>query len=340
MLGMKASRQGEHMRLETFPGCIALCAALALAPGAALAADVAVLPVRGTNLTAGEADAIGVLFAEAYAREARVDVVAPADAARAVTEAGGVPAALARLGAREYLDISAVQLKSRITVNAVLRGGSGAALHTAEMTAASLDDIQPIAERISRALINRTTPEVTRTLTSVTAREGQRVNRTFTEKIMGLKTSVTWPFARGYTFDPSISLQFDGRLELTRGFLEFGAGAVVPTSGEDSGMGGVFAEFGGSYYLAQESVSPYVGAGFVPRIYFTSSAGGFGAAAYGQAGLMFMRESSSRIYAELRVTQAVTPFENDATYDYVTGTYSRGGQYFPTEVGLQIGIGW
>src|SRR5512133_1820978 len=116
----------------------ALCAALLFA-GAARAADVAVLPVQGTNLSPGETDAIGALLADAFAAEARVEVAKPADVARAITEAGALAAAL--------------QLRSRITLRAILRDSTGAYVHSAEMTAASLDDVQPVAARVARALV-------------------------------------------------------------------------------------------------------------------------------------------------------------------------------------------
>ncbi len=317
----------------------AACAAL-LAAGAARAADVAVLPVQGTNLAPGEAEAIGALMAEAYAIEAGTQVVPPAETARALAETGNVPAALAKLGAREYVETSAIRLATRVRIRATLRDASGAPLHSAEMTAASLDDVQPVSVRLSRALARRSTVDETRTLRDVTRREGQAPNRMFTEKVMGLKSAVAWPRASGTSFDPSISLQFDGRLETHSGFLEFGAGAVLPTNGSDKdGLGGVFAEFGGSLYLAEANASPYVGVGFVPRLYFTSHGGGAQAAAYAQVGVMFMRESSSRIYFELRGTQSVTPIEEDAFTDPYTGaTQTR--SIYPLEIGMQIGVGW
>ncbi len=317
----------------------AACAALLLA-GAARAADVAILPVQGTNLSPGEVDAVGALIAGAYAAEARVDVATPADTARALAETGNLPAALAKLGAREYVETTAVRLGSRVAVRTVLRDAGGAYLHSAEMTAASLDDMQPVSARLSRALVQRTDVERTRTLRTVTRREGQAPNRTFTDKVMGLKTAVVWPRSDEKSFDPSLSLQFDGRLEAHWGFLEFGAGAVLPTDGsENDGLGGVFAEFGGSLYLVEANVSPYLGLGFVPRLYFTSDGGGVNAGAYGQLGFMFMRESSSRLYAELRVIQALTPIEEELDYDYLTGN-SVTRSIYPIEFAMQVGIGW
>lgn len=317
----------------------AVAAAALLAAATASAADVAILPVRGTNLTAGEVDAIGVLFAEAYRREAALDVVPPVEVARAIAEAGGVAQAVAKLGVREVVETTAVQLRTRIAIEAVLRDAEGKVLHATKMTAASLDDVQPVAERIARALVHRTTVEAARTIVSVTAREGQPVNRMFTEKLMGLKTSVTWPLARGRSFGPSVGLQFDGRLELAWGFLEFGAGALLPSNSGKDGLGGLFAEFGGSYYLAQSSTSPYVGAGFVPAAYTTETAVGVTAGVYAQAGLMFMRESSTRLYAEFRATQAIVPLEEER-YDPATFDYVRTGRIYPTQLALQVGIGW
>lgn len=318
----------------------AVCAGLLCVAGAARAADVAVLPVQGTNLSPGEADAIGALVAETFATEAGVQVDPPATTARALAETGNVPAALARLGAREYVETTAIRLTTRIRIRTTLRDASGAPIHSAEMTAASLDDVQPVAVRLSRALVQRTSVEQTRTVRDVTRREGQAPNRTFTEKVMGLKSAVIWPRASGKSFDASVSFQFDGRLETHSGFLEFGAGAVLPTNGSDKdGLGGVFMEFGGSLYLAEASASPYIGAGFVPRIYFTSDGGGAQAAGYAQVGVMFMRESSSRIYVELRGTQSLTPIEEDTIFNYTTGVQETRSIY-PLEIGLQIGVGW
>jgi hypothetical protein len=322
------------------PVTAAACAALLLIAGAARAADVAVLPVQGTNLAPGEADAIGALVADAFATESGAQVAPPAETARVLGETGNVQAAVAKLGAREYVETSAIRLTTRIRIRTVLRDVSGAQIHAAEMTAASLDDAQPVSVRLARALVRRTSVDQTRTVRDVTRREGQAPNRTFTEKVMGLKSAVIWPSASGKSFDPSVSFQFDGRLETRAGFLEFGAGAVIPTNGSDKdGLGGVFMEFGGSLYLAEANASPYIGAGFVPRIYFTSDGGGAQAAAYAQAGVMFMRESSSRIYVELRGTKALTPIEEEFGTDPYGGSLGTKSIY-PLEIGLQIGVGW
>src|SRR5690606_15838981 len=108
---------------------------------------------------------------------------------------------------------------------------------------------------------------------------------------------------------------FDARLEAKSYFLEFGAGVLLPSSSayeseEQLAYGGVVGEIGASYYLMHTDVSPYVGAGVMPRVLSASPAN---LAVYGQAGFMFFRTSSSRLYAELRVAQNVTPME---TWEY------------------------
>ena len=96
------------------------------------------------------------------------------------------------------------------------------------------------------------------------------------------------------------------------------------------------AEIGGSYYLWNDSLSPYVGAGIMPRIAFGFGDGGVQLAPYGQLGLMFMRESSSRLYCDLRVAQLVTPFDK-TRWDWEDG---RERKVYPTELTVAVGIGW
>ena len=167
---------------------------------AAYAAQVAVLPVQGTNLQPGEIEAVGVMLANAYAVEAKVDVAGPVEVAavrQTLDPAANVQALIAALGASEYVEATAVQLKSKLSLRAMLRSADGALVHTAEITAASLDDIEQAAERLARALVNRTTVAETRTITNVTKTEGKAPNRVFSEKVWGLKTGVVFAVAPG-----------------------------------------------------------------------------------------------------------------------------------------------
>lgn len=313
------------------------------------AAQVAVLPVEATNLAPGEADAIGVLLAQAYSSECGEEVIGPAQASEALRLEGSPVAAAAKLGAAEYIVTSAVHLASKLTLRSSLYRADGSPLFSQDMTARSLDDMEQVAKRLAAALYRRVPAVDTRTIHNVTATEGRVPNRTFVEKVMGLKTAFYVPVAKGQRINQAISLQFDGRLEGEHYFLEFGAGAMLPTSGMDDdedAYGGIFAEIGGSYYLMDDSVSPYVGAGVIPRLVFGFSDGGFQLVPYGQLGVMFMRESSSRLYVDFRVAQVVTPFTKETgtpVYDtegYLYDYDNKHKDVYPTELTVAVGIGW
>jgi hypothetical protein len=310
-----------------------------MAAFAASAAEVAVLPVEATNLSEGEAGAIGIVVGNALASEAGQVVALPAETASALTREGGLAPALAALKASWYLKVSAVRLKTRITIHATLLTAEGALVRQAEMTAASLDDVEPVARRLARSLVRGVTVEEARDLHTVTEREGQRPNKVFVGKSLGLKTGMTWPSASAVRFDPDISLQFDARLEGERWFLEFGAGALLPASGaEGNGFGGVFAELGGSVYLLDAGVSPYIGLGVRPALLFALDSGGMNLGFYGQAGVTFMREYRTHFYMEARVTKDAVTFR-DSRGIFSGGTVS-GAHVSVTEVALQAGMGW
>ena len=126
-----------------------------------------------------------------------------------------------------------------------------------------------------------------------------------------------------------------------------GAGVAIPSDSNDDantrGYGGLFAEFGASAYLGPLGSPFYVGGGVIPRLFFGPSDGGVMAAFYVQAGYMFMRTSSTRLYVELRVAQNAMPVRLGRSYDSYTGTTvvrDEPTTIYPTELGVQVGIGW
>jgi hypothetical protein len=326
------------MKRSTLAFVIAL-----LVPAAAQAAQVAMAPIQCTNLTDGECAAVGAVFAGAFATASGAQVTVAPQPPGATAGAGDAPAAYAPPPAAEHLTVTATRLASRIALRAALSRSDGAPIHAVDMLATSLDDLPPAAERMSRALVNRVSVDQTMNLRNITKTEGARVNRTTTEKVVGMKTGLIVPFAKGVDLDTMLSLQFDARFESERYFLEFGAGFMLPSDSDDrKGYGGVFAEFGLSAYLGAEGSPFYVGGGVAPRIFASSGDGGVRAAIYGQTGLMFMRTSSTRLYAELRVSQNAIAMniggnEYSQTPPY---TVSTGKSVYPTEVALQMGIGW
>lgn len=300
-------------------------------------ATVMVLPVEGANLKPEEKDAIWQLVAQAYQAERRDSVASRQETEAAIAETGSYPDAARKVGASEYAFISAVRLEERIVLSGTLYDAQGKVLHSAKMTASGLDDVEVASERLMRALVRRQSARETRDIESVTKTESKAPSRTWVERVSGFKVGVTYPFSPDEDIAPMLSVGYNGRWESTNYFLEFGAGAIIPANADeyDLAYGGVYAEIGGSLYLTKTNVSPYVGAGVMPRL---ASATFVNLVPFAQAGLMFFRESSSRLYMDLRVGQNVLPVGfNEAI---VLDDDSDDKKLYPTEFTFALGVGF
>ena len=317
-----------------------LSLALAFAASSAQAAEIAVFPVRGTNLAPEKTEAMGVVLAQQYAKVSGKDVLDPTQVRAAFDTAESAVRAAQTLGVREYLETTAVALENKVLVSTTRRSASGSEIYRAQMSAASLDDFVEVADRLARALVEKVSTDQTQTLDNITKTEDRPKNRIRATKALGIKTSVGFPLPdRG--FERFLTLGFDGRFDLKVGFLEVGAGVMIPASNASNkvGYGGVYAEFGASYYLLNRSVSPYVGAGVIPRLIISNGGSNINLAPYAQAGVALFRDSSVRLYTDVRVAQNVFPIK--AT-DYSSGsTYVPSTtNHYPTELVWQVGIGW
>jgi hypothetical protein len=316
-------------------------------------ADAAVLmfPAEVTNVEPGEGEAIVAVIADAYATASGQQVtIVKADPA---APQGSYPERAKALGGGEYLVVRAVRLDEKIRIRVTRHKAEGTVIASESMTAISLDDMEPVAERLAVALVQETSTDQARTHRNVTGRETQAKNRMFNEKIIGIKAQLDMPFARDISIAPPVALGVDFKLEADAWFMEFGAGFMIPTPGDEdqASFGGLVSEIGGSFYLTDSEVSLYAGAGALPRILLSADGqGGANIALYGQFGAMFARSSSSRFYTDLRVAQNVTqvplaverssstdlddddPFGISTDYD----TYRA----YPTEIILEFGIGW
>jgi hypothetical protein len=318
------------------------------------AAVVAVMPVRGVNLSEGQCDAIGALFANAFARDSQVAVASPTETKRALLESKTFLAAAMRLGVAEYVELRAIQLGTRVTLAGILYAKDGREIFRAETAAPNLDDMDLATASLAHALIGRQPipampfsqglaqfPEVAPVSPSFAAPEQPKAR----SKVFGMKTGVMFPFASGRSFFPMLSAQFDGRIGTRNTFIEFGAGAAIPTqSRDDSGKIGLFAffgEVGASFYLSDGSIAPYVGGGITPGIWTynrmgTSNNGLLRCAVYGQAGVTFMRDSRTKLYAEFRLSQHILGFADDVLYN----SNYNGKSFYPTLLALHFGVGW
>jgi hypothetical protein len=89
-------------------------------------------------------------------------------------------------------------------------------------------------------------------------------------------------------------------------------------------------------------VSPYIGAGISPRV-FLGMYTGAGVALNGHLGLMFMRESSTRIYLEFQVDQNLIEAKPSSSYDYNSSfeaTRAPLQGVLPTEFSVAAGMGF
>ena len=315
----------------------AVVTAVVLAGVTAHSAEVAVFPVDAVNLRASEAEAIGTVVAQSYGRASGVEVLSPQRSAVALKEGVSPAEAAQALGVREYIEVTAVGLMTsdraakdeRIVIKASRHQTSGAVIYQSEMTAMSMGDVEVVAERLARSLYEKKTVAATLDIHTVSKKEATPENRTFVQKVKGFKTAMALPVANNESYNPIVSLGFDARLETARYFLEFGAGVAIPSdsSNDKTNYGGIYGELGASYYLSEQSFSPYIGAGVLPRLLIASDSSGANMAFYGQFGLMFARESTTRLYTDVRVAQNVVPVQK------------RPNRY-PTEIGVELGIGW
>lgn len=324
------------MRVRVLLGvpCALLWTATALA-------SVMVLPVKATNLDPGAADAIGEVVTSAYQTESKETAIGPRDAQKAVDETGGYSQAAHKLGASEYVFVTAVRLESHIVITATRYDADGHYLYSAKMSATSLDDIEPASERLAKALVNQQSTTNSRTLENVTRTEQSQPTRVASQKVAGFKGSFTYPLGWDAKVASQMSLAFDLRLENGMHFIELGIGLTVAAPRERYAYGGAWFDFGGNWYLSDTSTAPYVGLGIMPRLMGDSIAN---LAPYLQGGVMFFRESSTRLYADFRVAQNLIPvgFDASTTYDNGTGTYvtSPRKSLYPTELTFSLGMGF
>jgi hypothetical protein len=92
-----------------------------------------------------------------------------------------------------------------------------------------------------------------------------------------------------------------------------------------------------------DSYGIYLGGGINPRLMFGDMANsGVRVLPYVQVGGLFFRQARTQMFVELRGAQNVIPdqvYDGGYIYD-VNGNLAGRREYFPTEVGLTIGIGW
>ena len=310
------------------------------AAGVVSAQSLGVFPVQGTNLSEGESAAIGGLIASAFALQTSRPVLGPNDLAGSFAETQSERDSARALGLDEYVHVEAIRLSSKIALQASLRNKHGSILFQVKTTATSLDDMEVVAERLAASLLRRTELRNTRTIDNVMGKETRAPNRLFLEKIFGARFAFVLPVAAHLELSPTVQVAFNARLEQNDYFVEAGVGFFVSNRvGGQQSLSGMLAQIGASYYLLHANVSPYIGAGLSPRLYADGYTGA-GLAANAHLGLMFMRESSTRIYIEFQVDQNLVKVRPSAVYDYSSAASSTPQAVLPTEFSFAAGIGF
>ncbi len=300
----------------------------------AMAQSTAVLPVRAISLDAPEADVLAQLIGQQYSKVSGQSVIDAAAVAGSAPSGNYLEAAQS-LGATEVLETSALGLQGRkrkaILINVTRKSVQGQVIHQVELRADTMEDAVIVTERLADALYNRTDVTTRRTRHNVTLLETDRQNRLRSEALLGVKTAVIAPVAP-IALSPMATLGFDARLERESYFLEFGAGAMLPAlMGSSGSYGGLYTELGASYFVNASDVGVYVGGGALVRLIF-GGYNGLNVAPYGQIGVTLTRDASTRFYVDLRVAQSILPMSM-----YTAG---GSGNIYPTEIGLQAGIGF
>jgi hypothetical protein len=238
---------------------------------------------------------------------------------------------------------------SKTIVTIVRKSASGSEIYQTEMTLLTYGDIEESTERMAASLFQKVSVDKTRGMTNITRREGMGYNQMWTRKCKGFKMGAFYPFSSDTVFSTVITLGFDYKVDLNRAYIEFGTGARIP-SGLDNEKrriyGGAFFELGGGYYIVDNVIGVYTGAGLIPFFNFANiSSSPVGCPVYLQIGFCTPRNASARFYGNLRIAQnMIAIITTRSGSDYVDGYYTsyslRERSDYPTEIGFEIGIGW
>jgi len=238
--------------------------------------------------------------------------------------------------------------QNKTFVSAVRKDHTGKTIHKAELILISYGDIEEACDRFATALFKKITVEEARSLTNVTRREEMGHNKLQLEKIKGVKIGGYYPLAANATIVGFTSIGFNMRMESQKFFIEFGANGRVPSSMNDDSKqyyGGAALEVGGNYLFTDGIMGLYAGAGVIPHFNLLEEFE-VGIAPYLQIGVTFPRNSGFRLYVDVRVAQNILPITTgselmeDTYYEDNDDEYPVVKTSRPTEIGMNIGIGW
>ena len=196
---------------------------------------------------------------------------------------------------------------------------------------ASLSDAPAACDRIAKATLTDTPVEDVADRSNITQAEAQETGtpvRLGFEKSPYVMVAVGSPLESGY--EPLGNFRLGLGLERDHYRIDLGAGFDFPAAGgnNSASYGGLVTELGVDYFLSESVNTFYVGAGVEPRLNFGGSI--LELAPYVEVGGMLFRNSSARLFAELRIAQNLFPVTDPNS--------APSGDALPTEANLFIGV--
>lgn len=239
--------------------------------------------------------------------------------------------------------------KHKTIVTCIRKEASGAEIYRSQMTLLTYGDIEESSERIAKSLYNKIPVSETITPTSITRREGMGHNKLFQEKISGVKMSGIYPIdaTESDNMNAMVTIGYNMKMESEKFFVEFGVGAELPGGmfkNDTRKYGGNYFEIGVSGFPVRKNFLLYTGGGIKPFFNWTQEME-MGLAPYLNIGFISPRTYKARFYMAFVVAQNVIPVtttvrkEIDSDYLYSDYDYFDYESY-PTEIGLQFGIGF
>lgn len=238
--------------------------------------------------------------------------------------------------------------KHKTIVTCVRYNASGSEIYRSQMTLLTYGDIEESSERIAKSLFNKIPVSETITATTVTRKEGMGNNKLFSEKISGVKMSGVYPLDadEAEKMNAMVTIGYNMKMESEKFFIEFGAGAELPGGmfeRDSRSYGGNYFELGVSGYPIRNNFLLYVGGGVKPFFNWLNDLE-MGLAPYAQIGFISPRRYKARFYAAFVVAQNIIPVSTEVRTEVEDGYYyDYDYEYvesYPTEIGIQFGIGF
>lgn len=230
----------------------------------------------------------------------------------------------------------------KTVVKVTRRDSRGDRIFAAEMTLVTYGDIEESTDRFAHALFQKVAPEEVRGLKNVTRREGMGNNKLFIDKLKGIRIGFWHPMAKEVSLQNMVTIAYSQRFDSETFYLEFGAGAKIPTSmkADKRYYGGPYMDINGSYYFLKGVTGVYAGIGVSPYVNVAADEGvEIGVPPYIQFGMAIPRNGKMQGIVNVKILQNVMEISTgDSPNGYSSSSDLPLKHSYPTEVGIEFGI--